>query len=88
MLNVGLVLEQQMDDIAMALPTGKGQRDVVLTPRGNIDPCTMEEKKLGYREMAFPEWRKIKGREKQGRQKARESKREGQRERERERERG
>ena len=83
MLNVGLVLEQQMDDIAMALPTGKGQRDVVLTPRGNIDPCTMEEKQLGYREMAFPKWRKIRGRER-----ARESKREGQREIERERERG
>ena len=55
MLNVGLVLEQQVDDVSMTLPAGQSQRDVVLTTRRHIDPRTMEEKKLGYREMTFPE---------------------------------
>ena len=64
-----------MDDVTMTLPAGEGQRDVVLTPGRYIDLCTMEEKQLGYREMAFPVWREREGR------------REGERERERERER-
>ena len=55
MLDVGLVLEEQVDDVAMTLPAGEGQRDVVLTTRRYVDPCTVEEKKLGHREMAFPE---------------------------------
>ena len=44
-----------MDDITMTLPTGKSERDVILTTRRHVDSCTMEEEKLGHREMAFPE---------------------------------
>ena len=44
-----------MDDVTMTLPTGESERDVILTTRRHVDPCTMEEEKLGHREMAFPE---------------------------------
>ena len=54
MLNVGLVLEEQVDHISVALPTGQRQRDVVLATGRYVDLCTVEEKKLGNREMAFP----------------------------------
>ena len=47
-LNVGLVLEQQMNDISVTLPAGQRQGDVVLTPRRDIDLCTMEEEELGH----------------------------------------
>jgi hypothetical protein len=86
-LDVGLVLEQEVDDVAMTLPAGEGQRNVVLTTRRHIDPRTMEEEKLGYREMAFPEG----GREREGKGRIEDGRRErgrDKREREGEKERG
>ncbi len=54
-LNIGDVLEQEVDDVPMPLPAGQRQGDVVLTARGHVDLCTVVQKKLGHREMPFPE---------------------------------
>ena len=75
--------QQQSHDVSVAFPAGQGQGNIVLTPRGNVDLCTLLEKELSNSQVSFPGGREG-GRMREG---GREGGGGGERERERERER-
>ena len=53
MLNVGGVAQQQSHDLAVTLPAGQGQGDVVLAAGGNVDLCTLLQEQLRHSQMAL-----------------------------------